>query len=278
MNLQRLEYFMAVAREKSLSKAAHALFVSQPALSKQMKKLEDMLGFPLFIRSASGMTLTNKGKELQEELDPILGQLHLIMEKYTTTNVVRMGSDPFLASYFFPDYIEGIDPFQIHLTMIRDDTIDLLPLLEKGDIDAAIIQDHPEHKGCFSTHLFTDEFYAAVPVTHPLAIRETIEIQDCFPYTQLLPDATTPLSKKIRSLMAQHEVTPPAIKELPYHALIGYVAQNRGVSYLPSIMVEKVDYKGVAFIPLKGTPLKREMYLFTLDQRTLDVLKEGFHK
>lgn len=78
--------------------------------------------------------------------------------------------------------------------------------------------------------------------------------------------------------MTQHRVTPPAIKELPYHALIGYVAQNQGVSYLPSIMVEKVDYKGVVFIPLQNTPLKREMYLFTLDQHTLDVLKQVFHK
>ncbi|MFP3361953.1 hypothetical protein R0K17_32125, partial [Planococcus sp. SIMBA_143] len=74
-------------------------------------------------------------------------------------------------------------------------------------------------KGCFSSHLFSDVFYAAVPATHPLAIRETIEIQDCFPYTQLLPDATTPLSKKIRALMTQLGVTPPVIKELPYHAL-----------------------------------------------------------
>ena len=278
MNLQRFEYFMAVAREKSLSRAAQSLFISQPALSKQMKKLEDTMGFPLFIRSASGMTLTNKGKELQEELEPILSQLHLVMEKYTTNSVIRMGSDPLLASYFFPDYIEGIDPFQIQLTVIRDDTIDLLPLLEKGEIDAAIIQDHPNQKGCFSSHLFSDEFYAAVPVTHPLAARETIEIQECFPYPQLLPHAATPLSKKIKVLMTQYGITPPAIKELPYHALIGYVAQNQGISYLPSIMVNKMDYKGVVFIPLLDTPLKREMYLFTLDQHTLDALKQGFHK
>ena len=277
MNLQRLEYFMAVAREKSLSKAAHSLFVSQPALSKQIKKLEDTLGFPLFIRSASGMTLTNKGQDLHRELDPILGHLSRLMDKYTLDNVIRMGSDPLLASYFFPDYIEGMDPFQIKLTMIRDDTIDLLPLLENGVIDAAIIQDHPHQNGCYSSHLFSDEFYAAVPVTHPLATRETLEIQECFPYTQLLPAASTPLSIKIKALMAQHGLTSSTIKELPYHALIGYVAQNQGVSYLPSIMVKKVDYKGVVFIPFQGTPLKREMYLFTLDQRTLDVLKEGFH-
>ncbi|MFI8684958.1 LysR family transcriptional regulator [Rossellomorea sp. NPDC077527] len=277
MNLQRFEYFMTVAREKSLSKAAHSLFVSQPALSKQIKKLEDTLGFSLFIRSSSGMTLTQKGKELYRDLDPILGQLSRIIEKHTMDNVIRMGSDPLLASYFFPDYIEKIDTFQIQLTVIRDDTIDLLPLLESGDIDAAIIQDHPHQKGCYSSHLFSDEFYAAVPVTHPLAACETLKIQDCFPYTQLLPAASTPLSKKIKTLMTQHGIISSDIKELPYHALIGYVAQNQGVSYLPSIMVKKMDYKGVVFIPLQGTPLKREMYLFTLDQRTLEVLKQGFH-
>ncbi|KAB8135810.1 hypothetical protein F9U64_10780 [Gracilibacillus oryzae] len=58
--------------------------------------------------------------------------------------------------------------------------------------------------------------------------------------------------------------------------MIGFIAQGQGISYLPSIMVEKIDYRGVVFVPLKDTPLKREMYLYAPDKNKLDKLKLGF--
>ncbi|GAA0453527.1 hypothetical protein GCM10008935_05350 [Alkalibacillus silvisoli] len=78
-------------------------------------------------------------------------------------------------------------------------------------------------------------------------------------------------------LIDEHNIPSPDIVELPYHALIGFVAQNQGVSYLPSIMVEKINYKSVVFLPLQGTPLKREMYLYANDENTLKKLKRQFN-
>lgn len=60
MDLNHLQYFRAVAECKSVSKAAEALFITQPALSKAISKLEAELGMPLFTRGKDGMTLNNK--------------------------------------------------------------------------------------------------------------------------------------------------------------------------------------------------------------------------
>ncbi|KAB8135750.1 LysR family transcriptional regulator [Gracilibacillus oryzae] len=201
MNLQKLEYFLLVAKEKSISSAANKLFVSQPAVSKQMKKLEETLGFPLFVRMSKGISLTDKGQQLYNDIEPIIYQLKYQLKKHMNDQVVRMGSDPLLASYYFADYIKDQNLFQIKLTQLKDDTIDLLPLLKSREIDAAIIQDHPHQKGLYSTFLFSDNFYAAVPVNHQLAELDHVSITDCFQYTQLLPPNTTPLYQKIRRLM-----------------------------------------------------------------------------
>ncbi|SFO96823.1 LysR family transcriptional regulator [Salibacterium halotolerans] len=276
MNLQMLEYFLTAAKEKSITKAADILFVSQPALSKQVSKLEETLGFPLFIRTSKGISLTHKGQKLYDDVEPTLRKLQSELYSHMHDREIRMGSDPFLASYFFPDYIEQANPFNIKLTYVKDDSLELLPLLESGGIDAAVIQDVARHKGLQSTFLFHDTFFAAVSSNHDLAQQHMVSISDCLLYTQLLPPASTPLYKRIHLLAEEQGYTVPPVIELPYHALIGFAAQGYGVTYLPSIMVKKIQYKGVEFLPIENNPIQREMHLYALDSSTLKILKTGF--
>lgn len=72
MELRELRYFLAVAREESILKAAEALYVSQPNLSRQMKHLEEELGQPLFLRGSRKITLTEAGALLKKRAEEIL--------------------------------------------------------------------------------------------------------------------------------------------------------------------------------------------------------------
>ena len=71
MELRVLQYFLAVAREQSISGAAEALHLSQPTLSRQLKELEDELGKQLFIRSNRKITLTEEGMLLRKRAEEI---------------------------------------------------------------------------------------------------------------------------------------------------------------------------------------------------------------
>lgn len=62
MDTKIIEYVIAIAEEKSLSKAAERLYLSQPALSQRLKKLEDELGTPLFVRGKDGLSITDAGR------------------------------------------------------------------------------------------------------------------------------------------------------------------------------------------------------------------------
>ncbi|MYS50610.1 LysR family transcriptional regulator, partial [Streptomyces sp. SID6013] len=72
LDTRLLRYFAAVAQEGTLTGAAQKLFVSQPALSKRIRHLEEDLGVRLFVRSRSGMTLTEAGRELASRVPALL--------------------------------------------------------------------------------------------------------------------------------------------------------------------------------------------------------------
>lgn len=70
MDTKIIEYVIAIAEEKSLSKAAERLYLSQPALSQQPEKLEDELGTPLFVRGKDGLSITEPGESMSTAAIP----------------------------------------------------------------------------------------------------------------------------------------------------------------------------------------------------------------
>src|SRR6516164_9519130 len=91
-----LRYFAAVAAEGNLTRAAERLFVSQPALTKQIKQLESQLGLRLFIRSRAGMTLTPAGQALAGRMPAVLAGWDQALQETTaparrTARVLRVG-------------------------------------------------------------------------------------------------------------------------------------------------------------------------------------------
>ncbi|MGI8314341.1 LysR family transcriptional regulator [Halobacillus mangrovi] len=274
--LQKLKYFIEVAQQQSFTKAADTLFISQPALSKQMRLLEEELGFSLFNRSVRGVKLTEKGKGLYQELRPLFTEIEKTVTHYQGHDKVRFGSTPFLSSYFLHEFYGNLERANFYVTAIRDDSQDLLPLLENDEIDGAIIQDVPTYKKLRSTLLFKDEFVAAIPVSFHLASKEEVSIDECMMETQIIPPEGS-LSEQIRAIRNEHHYK-GKIVESHYHAMAGLVSLGVGIAYLPSIMVKQIEYKGVVFLPIQRSPLVRHMYLYATTLEMLDYLQRLFTK
>lgn len=135
-----------------LYKAAQSLLISQPALSRQMKKLEEELGFPLFLTSRTGIELTAKSKALHEELSPLFSQITNIIEHYQTEGRIRFGSTPYISTYYMNDFMPSLNTIDILVTEVRQNSRELLPLLENRTIDAAIVEGR--RNGKISAHRF----------------------------------------------------------------------------------------------------------------------------
>ena len=193
MTLTELKYIVAVAREKHFGRAADACFVSQPTLSVAIKKLEDELEVKLFERSANEVAVTALGDEIVRQAQSVLEQAANIKE------IAKRGKDP-LAGPLKLGVIYTIGPYllphlvlkaianspQMPLILQENFTIRLLEMLRTGEIDCAIMAEPFPDAGLATAPLYDEPFLAALPSSHPLAMREHISPQELKAETMLL--------------------------------------------------------------------------------------------
>lgn len=143
MDIRTLRYFLAVAHEKNITKAAHELYISQPSLSKQMRNLEKELGKKLLIREKRGIVLTTDGILLRRRAEEIVGLLTKTEREVKSDNEIiagniLVGGGPsatfnVLAAKFRKKYPS------VHFDFYFDDADDIVERLDNGSLDFGIL-------------------------------------------------------------------------------------------------------------------------------------------
>ena len=138
--------FYIVAEYGNISKAAKKLFVSQPAVTKSIKNLEENLGIKLFNRNSKGVQLTEEGKVLYEYVKNAYIQIEkgekIVKQlKNKSNGVVRIGISNTLCKYYFMPFLKGFHEKypDIKIEITNRVTLETLELLEKGSLDCAIV-------------------------------------------------------------------------------------------------------------------------------------------
>jgi len=181
-----LRYFSAVAMEGNLSRAAEGLFVSQPALTKQIRRLESQLGVRLFTRSRAGMTLTAAGQALADRVPAVLaGWDQALREARSAASqagrVLRVG---FLAGAANEATQQIIAAFTRRrpgwrVEMRAASWTDPTAGLASGDTDVALLRLPFPGQASFRVEvLITEPRYVALPAGHRLAARDHIPFRD----------------------------------------------------------------------------------------------------
>jgi len=181
-----LRYFQAVAEEGNLTRAAARLYLSQPALTKQIRQLEDRLGATLFERSKAGMALTGPGAALAESLDAVLdawgrAERAVRSAEAESSKVLRIG---FLASAANEKTQRIIAAFR---ELRPDWRVELrqaswgapTEALVSGEVEAAFMRvPFPDQEAFHLLELLTEPRCVAMAADHPLAQREALAFAD----------------------------------------------------------------------------------------------------
>jgi LysR family hydrogen peroxide-inducible transcriptional activator len=181
MTLNELRYIVAVANERSFGRAAQRCFVSQPALSVAIQKLEAELGTRLFERGKSKITVTPVGERVVEQAQKVLEEAAQIREiaragRNQLAGALKLGVIYTVAPYLLPDLIPALHELapQMPLDLEENLTAHLEVALKSGRIDAAIIALPFAPPGVVTEFLYEEPFQVVVPVGHKWAKRKSI--------------------------------------------------------------------------------------------------------
>ena len=185
MNLNDLRYVVALAQERNFHRAAARCFVSQPALSLAIQKLEDELGVQLFERSRNAVRPTEVGARIVEQAQRVIEEADRIR------SLAREGADQLrgplklgviftVGPYLLPELIPVLHRRAPHMPLEVEEnlTAQLDVLLRNGRIDAALLALPYEAPGVRILPLYDEAFTVAVPVSHPWAKRTAIKAEE----------------------------------------------------------------------------------------------------
>jgi LysR family transcriptional regulator, hydrogen peroxide-inducible genes activator len=245
---QQLRYLVAIANAGSFGAAADEEFVSQPALSAQIKELERKLGVTLFERSARGAMLTNHGIEVIERARLILREMNDLVE--TTRHDgnqllgrIGLGVIPTLAPYVLPNVVRAFtDEHADAELQIRElQTSHLLESLRHGEIDFGLLA-LPIGSDEFATAAIgIDKFVLALPQNHPLArSKSPVKLDVLRNERVILLEEGHCLRDQVTQVCQLAFSEPSEIQATSMATLAQMVAAGLGVTLLPEC-AEKVE-------------------------------------
>ena len=269
MEIHQLRYFVAVAQEKSFSRAAEKVRVAQPSLSQQIQKLEGELGQPLFDRLVRQVVLTEAGHAFLPYAQRILtevssAQRFLTDRSESPAGEVRVGILPTIAPFIIQDLLASTAKRlpQIELNIVEEVTDQLVRRVEEGEIDLAILSTCRFSSAGALEKCADEPLLAAVPKGHFLASRGEISGRDLAKETVLILPESHCLSRQIHKWCLMHRVPDKRVGALQLATLLAMVSAGRGVSLIPKTAARALrESSGCAFLPFKAAKPTRELNL-----------------
>lgn len=271
----KLEAFLAVCEEKSFTKAASKLDLTQPAVSQHIKQLEADYGVKLFNRRNNEMVLTNEGKILYKYAEKIQNLYFELEKKIRDTSNNRNGlvvgvthtSESNIAPDIFAEYASR--HVDTHLRIISDSTKNLFDKLSDYLIDLAIIEGQVAPKKFSSILLGKDSLVAVLSINHPLAGQSHITLEELKKEKLILrsleSDTTNLFVSELEKLNISIDDFVISLETDNVASIKDLVRQNYGVSILPkSACMREVKEGTLKLLDIHDLKLVRETFLVYL--------------
>jgi DNA-binding transcriptional LysR family regulator len=263
MELRHLRYFVAVAEELHFRRAAERLHVAQPAVSEQVRKLEDELGVRLFDRTQRSVSLTDAGAALLTEAHRVLRQAEAARLAARTASgrpgrVLRVGYVPTALPASIPRTLRRVVAAMPNLqtTMEPGPGLELVDAVRAGELDVAVVSQPTPTIGVRVTSLGEQRAVAVFPVDHEHAVKPRVALAQIAPERiVVLPrDADRPLYDAVLAACSAAGISPTLIEMPDGHVdrILLAVASGGGMAVLPECVSQRYADAGVRFVPLDG--------------------------
>jgi LysR family transcriptional regulator, hydrogen peroxide-inducible genes activator len=269
MTLNELKFIVALAKSRNFRKAAELCFVSQPALSLAVKKLEDELGVLLFERSRNEVTMTAVGELVVDQATRVIEESKRVKEIAKQGNnqlagPLKLGVIYSVGPYLLPEIIPILRKTAPEMPLIVEEnlTSNLEAQLRNGVIDVAIIALPFELSGVTTMPLYEEEFVVVVPIAHEWASRNEVDASELADEKVLLLNSGHCFSNQVVQACPSLSRNGEVLQGNSLDTVRNMVASNLGITVLPaSATISRYQNPLVKAIPFKKPAPKRQVAL-----------------
>jgi len=261
INYNQLRIFYHAAKNFSFTAAAGELFLTQPAITAQIKAFETYCGMKLFSKKGRSIYLTDQGRTLfdyarqvfdyEQEIENVIEEM-----KEVKRGVLRLGTTKTYARYFMPFLISKFhkDYPQIKIHLDEGSSLDMINSLVELKNEVAVVAKSADNPGVTFVPFSQEELVVILPVAHPLARKKGVEFRELAKEPIIMKEMGSGTRKLVNTLFLKHNCMPNVLMETGNSEFIKQlVQQGEGISFLvkAAVALELKDKK-LATVPLKG--------------------------
>jgi len=290
MDIRQLRYFLAIANEGQITRAAKALNIEQPPLSRQLKLMEQELNVTLFDRSGQGLKLTQAGELLRHKAEILLQQFHETVQEVKELNEgisgrLAIGSVVSCISLLPPRIETFLAKYpEVTFKISEGDHFLLSEQLERRNIELIIarlpFEAQAENRSYAIHPLPSDPFVAVVPSNWSLAMtQDEIQMNNLadLPLLTLKTDETTGMHNRVVNECRRHGFEPKVICECSSVAIIiALVAAGIGATVFPKSVMASFPSPVIRMLPITDLDIQSEVGIVWLQERYLSKLAQRF--
>ena len=284
MDINQLEVFLAVAQEKSFSRAAESLHRTQPAVSQAVRRLETELGEPLFDRSSKDGTVTAAGRVLLDFAQQIMNLRHHAHSAIRELRDLHRGKLSIGANeYTVMGLLPLIPIFRARHPHIKIEVKRSLASRIAGeilgrDVEIGVVSFKPSDQAIKSVPVAMDDLALIVAPDHPLAAKKIVSVRDLGAESFIAHNVPSPYREKVVKTF-QKQRTPLNISmEMPTLEAIKRLVENRmGVALIPRLAAQtEISRKQLVGLTVREMRLERRLHLIYRKGATLSHAAKAF--
>jgi len=284
VDINQLEVFLSVAREKSFSRAADALNRTQPAVSQAIRRLESELGESLFDRSSKDGTLTAAGRVLHEFAQQMLnlrGHAHTAMRELRDLHRGKLSLSA--NEYTVMGLLPLIPIFRArhpHIKIeVKRSLASRIPseILERH-VEIGVVSFKPNEQSIKSVPVTSDELALIVPSNHPLVAKRVVSVRELCAESFIAHNVPSPYRERVIKTFEKYRTPLNISTEMPtLEAIKRLVESGLGVALVPRLAAQSEIERGqIAGLTVKEMRLERRLHLIYRRGATLSHAAKAF--
>src|SRR6266542_3926373 len=284
MDINQLELLIAVAQEKSFSRAAERLDRTQPAISQAIRRLETEIGEPLFDRSSKDGTMTAAGRVLLGHAQQMLNLRQSAHAAIKELKGLRRGKLSLSANEYTVMYLLPLLPVfrarhpHIKIKVKRSLASRISSEILARETEIGIVSSKPSDPAIATVAELTDELTLIVPLNHPLAARKVVSVRELGAESFIAHNVPSPYRERVVRIFEKFRTPLNISLEMPtLEAIKRFVESGMGVALIPRLTAQAEIARGqVAVLTVREMKLERRLYLVYRKNATLSHAARAF--